>query len=66
MKQALIEQGFIPQGSRNNQLVSWEESERDHMEKRSSFHGEYMMDYSWTEHSEAVCELKEICASIHS
>lgn len=32
----------------------------------SSFHGEYMMDYSWTEHSEALCELKEICASIHS
>lgn len=39
MRQALIEQGFSPQGTRNNQLVAWEESERNYMEKILHTHG---------------------------
>ena len=39
MRQALIEQGFSPLGSQNNQLVVWEESERDYMEKILNAHG---------------------------
>ncbi len=39
MKQALIEQGFAPQGVRNNQLVAWEESERNFMETILNAHG---------------------------
>jgi hypothetical protein len=39
MKQALIEQGFTPQGVRNNQLVSWVESERNFMETILNAHG---------------------------
>ena len=31
IRQALIEQGFAPQGSQNNQLVAWEESERNYI-----------------------------------
>lgn len=33
MKAALIEQGFAPKGTKNNQLVLWEASERKAMEK---------------------------------
>ncbi|MCR4646990.1 MAG: plasmid recombination protein [Oscillospiraceae bacterium] len=39
MKQALIEQGFVPQGIKQNQLVAWEESERDFMEEILHRHG---------------------------
>ena len=39
MRQALIEQGFAPQGLQNNQLVAWEESERDYMERILNEHG---------------------------
>ena len=39
MKAALIEQGFIPKGTKNNQLVLWEASERRAMEKILNNHG---------------------------
>ena len=39
MKAALIEQGFNPQNSKQNQLVAWEESERSAMEKILNQHG---------------------------
>ena len=39
MKQALIEQGFAPQSVKANQLVAWEESERNYMEKILHQHG---------------------------
>ena len=38
MKAALIEQGFVPKGTKNNQLVLWEASERKEMEKILSNH----------------------------
>ena len=39
MKQALIEQGFTPDGKRKNQLVAWEQSERNAMEDILHRHG---------------------------
>ena len=39
MKSALIEQGFTPKGSRENQLVLWEEQERIEMERILQSHG---------------------------
>ena len=39
MKQALIEQGFSPNGKRQNQLVAWENSERAFMEEILHRHG---------------------------
>lgn len=39
MKSALIEQGFSPKSIRQNQLVAWEENERDVMEKILQRHG---------------------------
>ena len=39
MKQALIEQGFQPKSSHDNQLVMWERSEQDAMEKLLLRHG---------------------------
>ena len=39
MKSALIEQGFTPKGSRENQLVLWEERERIEMERILQSHG---------------------------
>ena len=59
MKQALIEQGFIPQGSRNNQLVSWEESERDYMEKILNEHGFVRDDKNATYAHKTVEEFKQ-------
>lgn len=39
MKSALIEQGFSPKSIRQNQLVAWEENERDTMERILHQHG---------------------------
>jgi len=39
MKAALIEQGFNPQGQNRNQLVLWQDSEREVMEKILQRHG---------------------------
>ena len=39
MKAALMEQGFMAESIRNNQLVAWEESERNFMEKILNAHG---------------------------
>lgn len=39
MKQALIEQGCVPQGKRSNQLIVWEQRERDVMEEILHRHG---------------------------
>lgn len=39
MKAALVEQGFSPKSIKQNQLVAWEESERDVMEKILQRHG---------------------------
>ncbi len=39
MKSALIEQGFRPKGTRENQLVLWEEQERIEMERILQRHG---------------------------
>ena len=39
MRQALIEQGFSSKGAQGNQLVAWEESERNYMEKILHQHG---------------------------
>lgn len=39
LKAALVEQGFNPKGQRENQLVVWEQSEREHMEAILKKHG---------------------------
>jgi len=39
MKAALIEQGFVPKGIKENQLVMWQSSEMGEMEKVLNLHG---------------------------
>lgn len=39
MKQALIEEGFKPKTTKDNQLVMWEEAERREMERILHRHG---------------------------
>ncbi len=61
MKQALIEQGFVPQGRRANQLVAWEERERNVMEAILRRHGFAREDKQAHHKHMSVKAYKDLC-----
>lgn len=69
MKSALIEQGFIPKGTKMNQLVAWELSERKEMERilnshniereNKDAHYKHMSDSEYKEHQDYMKAKRE-------